>query len=255
MPAHVPRSLAVAVVAMAVCASACAQSFIAFTTPNPVSAGHPFNLTVAGMLDPSAQAVPTVTVEAPGVININLGRDCGFPSCPQNTFRTQVVPMPGLPAGTYVARIFQGPPIVSGDPDLQATFTVARTNYQGLWWNAPAGSQPGWGLSIDHQGDVLFVAWFTYNDSGSGMWLVIPNAARTADGTYSGDIYRTTGPVFDSHPWDPAAVHAAAVGNGTLTFLNERSGTFAYTVDGRSGSNTITREVFSAPVATCVATP
>ena len=60
MPAHVPRFLAAAVLALAACATARAQSFISFTTPDPVSAGHPFNLTVAGMLYATgAQPVPT----------------------------------------------------------------------------------------------------------------------------------------------------------------------------------------------------
>jgi hypothetical protein len=241
---------------MAVCASVHAQSFIAFTTPNPVSAGHSFNLTVAGMLRPTnGQPVATVTSGGPGVVNIALGRDCGFPTCPQSTFHTQVVSIPGLPAGAYMARIFQGASASGADPDIQATIAVAGPNYQGLWWNAPAGSQSGWGLSIDHQGDVIFAAWFTYDESGAGMWLVMPNGARTGDGTYAGDVYRTTGPAFDARPWDPSAVSVTAVGNATLTFLSDRSGTFAYTVDGKSGVNTIIREVFSSPVATCVATP
>ena len=256
MPAHVHRSLAVAVLAMAVCASACAQSFIAFTTPSPVSAGHSFNLTVAGMLKPSTvQPAPTVTSGGPGIINVNLGRDCGFPTCPPGSFRTQIVTVPGLPAGTYVARIFQGPTIGSADPDIQATFTVAGPNFTGMWWNAPAGSQPGWGLSIDHQGDTLFVVWFTYDDSKKGMWLVMPNGVRASDGTYGGDVYRTTGPAFEVTPWDPAAVGVTLVGNATLAFTNDRNGTFSYAVNGSSGFNTITREVFSSPVATCIATP
>jgi len=134
-------------------------------------------------------------------------------------------------------------------------FTVAGPNYQGLWWNAPAGSQPGWGLAIDHQGDTLFAAWFTYGSTGAGQWLVMPNAARASDSTYSGDIYRTTGPAFNSRPWDPSAVASTKVGSGTLTFSSDRNGTFAYTVDGQSGGNTITRELFSSPVASCTAVP
>jgi len=255
MPAHVPRFLAAAVLALAACATARAQSFISFTTPDPVSAGHPFNLTVAGMLYATgAQPVPTVRVEGP-VVTVILGRVCGLPACPQSGFRTQVVPMPGLFAGTYAARIYQGTSSASPDPHIQAIFTVAGPNYQGLWWNAPAGSQPGWGLAIDHQGDTLFAAWFTYGSTGAGQWLVMPNAARASDSTYSGDIYRTTGPAFNSRPWDPSAVASTKVGSGTLTFSSDRNGTFAYTVDGQSGGNTITRELFSSPVASCTAVP
>ncbi len=38
---------------------------------------------------------------------------------------------------------------------------AAVTNYQGLWWNAPAGSESGWGINFAHQGDTLFATWFT----------------------------------------------------------------------------------------------
>jgi hypothetical protein len=31
------------------------------------------------------------------------------------------------------------------------------TNYQDLWWNAPPGSESGWGLNIAHQGDTILV--------------------------------------------------------------------------------------------------
>ena len=27
-------------------------------------------------------------------------------------------------------------------------------SYAGLWWNSPAGSEAGWGISIAHQGDI-----------------------------------------------------------------------------------------------------
>src|SRR6185436_19047761 len=46
------------------------------------------------------------------------------------------------------------------------------TNYQDMWWRSPAGSEPGWGVNIAHQGDVLFATWFTYAADGRGLWLV-----------------------------------------------------------------------------------
>ena len=255
MPAHVCRSFAIAFLAMAGCATAGAQSFISFTTPDPVAAGQPFSLTVAGLLKQSTRTpVPTVTAAGP-VVTINLGRDCGFPTCARGAFGTQVVPMVGLQAGTYVARIYEGPTASSPDPDIQATFTVAGVNYQGLWWNGPAGSQAGWGISIDHQGDTLFATWYTYDEKGAPTWFAMPDVARTDAATYSGTVYRTTGPAFDKQPWDPSDVTVTAVGTATFAFASDRGGTFSYTIDGSSGSKTIVREVFSSPVATCIATP
>ena len=78
-------------------------------------------------------------------------------------------------------------------------------NYQGLWWNAPAGSESGWGITFAHQGDTIFAAWFTYAASGAGQWLVM-TAPKTAPNTYSGTLYTTTGPAFNSVPFNPAQV-------------------------------------------------
>jgi hypothetical protein len=40
-------------------------------------------------------------------------------------------------------------------------------NFGGLWWNAPAGSEAGWGISVAHQGDVIFASWLPMT-SGQG---------------------------------------------------------------------------------------
>ena len=48
----------------------------------------------------------------------------------------------------------------------------AAANYQGLWWNAPAGSESGWGINLNHQGNTLFATWFTFGLDGKPLWLV-----------------------------------------------------------------------------------
>jgi hypothetical protein len=62
--------------------------------------------------------------------------------------------------------------------------------------------------------------------------------------TYTGTLFKATGPPFDSVPFDPAQVHSTSVGTGTLTFSDAATGTFAYTVNGITQTKTITREVF-----------
>ena len=37
------------------------------------------------------------------------------------------------------------------------------TNYQDLWWNAPAESEAGWGINLTQQGTTIFATWFTYD--------------------------------------------------------------------------------------------
>jgi pseudomonalisin len=126
---------------------------------------------------------------------------------------------------------------------------ASTTNYQGLWWNAPAGSESGWGINFAHQGDTIFASWFTYDTSGRGWWLVM-TAPKTGTNTYSGTLYQTRGPAFDTVPWSPTAVVSSAVGIGTLTFRDANNGSFAYTVNGVSQTKPITRQVFG-PLPSC----
>jgi hypothetical protein len=125
------------------------------------------------------------------------------------------------------------------------------TNYQGLWYKAPAESEAGWGINFAHQGDVIFATWFTYAADGKGMWIVMAHGTKTSANTFAGTLYRTTGPAFSSAPFDSTKVVAAEVGNGTFTFTDASNGTFAYTLNGVTQSKPIMREVFNAPGSVC----
>jgi hypothetical protein len=135
-------------------------------------------------------------------------------------------PFGGLSPATDVQVIAPGPP-----------------NYEGLWWNAPAGSEPGWGMNLAHQADLIFTTWFTYDLAGKGSWMAM-TATLTATGAYTGILYQATGPPFNSVPFNPSGVHITPVGTGTLTFTDLDTGTFDYTVNGVVQSKPITREVF-----------
>jgi hypothetical protein len=122
--------------------------------------------------------------------------------------------------------------------------------FQDLWY-VPRGAESGWGVNITQQGDVLFAAWFTYDANGRGMWVVGPRLERAAGDTFTGPIYRTTGPAFSANPWNPSGVAATQVGAATLAFSGPDAGTFSYTVQGVAQSKAITRQVFGAPVTVC----
>jgi hypothetical protein len=149
----------------------------------------------------------------------------------------------GITVTKSIARqVFKTPPT--------CTFTTGdrtgATNYQDLWWN-PAES--GWGLNIAHQSDVLFATLFTYDASGKGMWLVMSNGNRIGTASFSGTLYRTTGPAFNASPWTAAT--SSAVGTMTLSFANGNSGTLTYAVDGVQVVKSIQRQVFSTPTTQC----
>ena len=122
-------------------------------------------------------------------------------------------------------------------------------NHEDLWWN-PAES--GWGINLAQQGDVIFATLFTYDATGRGVWFVMSAGTRNADGSYSGALYRTTGPAFDAVPFTPiGAANVAQVGTMQLRFSDGVHGTLAYTVDGISVTKAIERQVFSAPLPAC----
>lgn len=123
---------------------------------------------------------------------------------------------------------------------------ASSTNYQDLWWN-PVES--GWGLNVTHQDSTLFATLFTYDASGRDVWLVMSAGARQGDGSYLGDLYRTSGPAFDTVPF--TSVTAATVGTMRLRFTDGNTGTLTYTYDGATVNKNIQRQVFASPVSAC----
>lgn len=119
----------------------------------------------------------------------------------------------------------------------------APGNYEGLWWNAPAGSESGWGINLAHQDDVIFATWFTYDTFGNAWWLSMP-AFRTTPNAFAGTLYETRGPAFSSVPFDPAGVTHTAVGTGTLAFTDANTAQFTYTVNSVAQTKTLIRQVF-----------
>ena len=137
------------------------------------------------------------------------------------------------------------------------TVTVVPTdpvpNYQGLWW-AAGGVESGWGLSIAHQGDLIYAVWFTYDLGGRGLWLAL-TAPKTGAGIYKGDLYQNTGPALNADHFDPSVVASTKVGTATLVFTDRENGSFSYEVwpPGRisyqpiARTVPITREMFGPP--------
>jgi hypothetical protein len=130
--------------------------------------------------------------------------------------------------------------------------------YTGLWWN-PAES--GWGINTTHQGNTVFATLFTYAADGQPLWLVAPNLVGMGgfsgeygvqeDPTFSGPLYRTTGPPFNANPWVP--IGFAQVGTMTITWTSELTAVLAYSVNGVPVTKSVQRQVFGTPVPECVA--
>jgi hypothetical protein len=127
---------------------------------------------------------------------------------------------------------------------------AASENYQDLWWSAPPGSESGWGINLTHQGDTIFATWFTYDTDRTPLWLSF-TAQKSAAMTYSGTLYRTRGPAFNTLPFNPSNVTPTAVGDASFTFIDGNSARFSYTVNGTSQARPITREVFTGSGTIC----
>ena len=130
---------------------------------------------------------------------------------------------------------------------------VTSTNYTDLWWKS---DESGWGLNITHQDNILFGTLFTYGagagTSNPGLWLVMSNGNRQADGSYSGELRRTTGPAFNAVPFTPiTAADQTVVGTMRLRFTDGNNGTLEYSVNGTNVTKPITRIPFALPVAAC----
>ncbi|MEP7262298.1 MAG: hypothetical protein ABI669_13905, partial [Usitatibacter sp.] len=113
------------------------------------------------------------------------------------------------------------------------TLAGPTPNYTALWWN-PAES--GWGLNVNHQGNILFATLFTYDATGAPMWLVMSNGAAQANGTtFTGDLFRTTGPAFNAVPFTPiGAANVTTVGTMTLSFSAANTAALSYLFNGTS---------------------
>jgi hypothetical protein len=125
-------------------------------------------------------------------------------------------------------------------------------NYTGLYWNAPANSESGWGINVAHQGDIVFMTWFTYDATGRDWWLIMVGS-RTAEGVFSGQLREATGPPFNTVPFNPTGQDPpqTVVGSATLDFTAAGGPTFTFTVNGTTRTRNIVLQQFAAAVPTC----
>ena len=213
-----------------------------FVMPRAEQLGNRYEGAIYRTTGPAFSAVP---FDPSTVSATQVGRgDFKFSSTGDSTFSYTI----GMTSATkaITRQIFADPV-----PVCQIVATPGPVpNYQGLWWNAAAGSEAGWGLHLSHQGDVIFAVWFTYDAEGKAMWFAM-TASKTAPNNYAGAIYQTRGPAFSAASFDPAAVTETQIGTGTVAFADRSNGAFAYVVDGVAQTKNITRQIFANPPAIC----
>ncbi|HET9578186.1 MAG TPA: hypothetical protein VFP44_10195 [Usitatibacter sp.] len=147
-----------------------------------------------------------------------------------------------LEAGSYYLSVAHWDPHATGTYGVHLRTEPVDANYTDLWWNA---NEAGWGINIDHQGNLLFATLFTYDASGAPTWLVMSGGAKQADGSYQGDLFQAHGTPFAAARWNGASL--AKVGTMRLSFTGNAAGTLSYTFDGTPVTKSIARQVFSTP--------
>jgi lysyl endopeptidase len=150
-----------------------------------------------------------------------------------------------LTAGTYYFQVGHWDATGTGAYNVRMRADNVDLNYTDLWW-VPAES--GWGLNVNHQGDTVFATLFTYDENGAPMWLLMSNGTQQADGSFTGALYRSTGPVFNASPWTPVSL--TQVGTMTIAFASNTAGTLTYTYNNAPVTKAISRMSFSTPT-TC----
>ena len=122
-----------------------------------------------------------------------------------------------------------------------------------LWWNP---NESGWGINLNHQGATIFGTLFTYDSNRAPLWLVMSGGRMQMDGvTYTGDLYRTTGPAFNANPFTPiGASNLTRVGTMSLKFGDANAGTLTYTVNNVQVVKDIQRQVYGTRAANCLPT-
>ncbi|MEO7741341.1 MAG: trypsin-like peptidase domain-containing protein [Usitatibacter sp.] len=138
------------------------------------------------------------------------------------------------------------------DITLNGTRTASQNNHTALWWN-PAES--GWGVNVNHQGDIVFATLFTYDTAGAPMWLVMSAGTRQGNSdNFAGDLYRTTGPVFNANPFTPiGAGNVTRVGSMAFSFSGAIAG-MAYDVNGVQVTKSMQKQVYGTRPSSCLVT-
>ncbi|MBK6982039.1 MAG: hypothetical protein IPH30_11430 [Betaproteobacteria bacterium] len=111
-----------------------------------------------------------------------------------------------------------------------------------LWWNP---LENGWGINLtQHPSGQIFAVWYTYAADAGPLWLVMSGGQWTTSRTFTGKLYRTSGPAYNQLPFNPNAVNRTEVGTLTFNFTDVNNGSFTWVVDGVQGTKVITRQAF-----------
>jgi hypothetical protein len=124
-----------------------------------------------------------------------------------------------------------------------AALPAQAATYQDLWSNP---NEPGWGVNIAQQGNILFATWFVYGTDNRPIWYVMSAGQKAATGeVFTGIVYELRGSFFGV-PWAGAQLLSPDTGSATFTFPDKKTLTLRYTINGVTVQKNIGRQTFAA---------
>ncbi len=140
---------------------------------------------------------------------------------------------------TKTLRLYAAAILASLGFALPASATTFSIDYSDLWYNFPAESQPGWGINLIQQNEIIFATLFVYGTDGTPRWYVGPSTASNGANSFTGQLYSVTGSYFGAS-WTGAT--GTPVGTITLSFNSDSTGTLTYQVGNVVVTKNIVRQ-------------
>ncbi|MEP7154513.1 MAG: peptidylprolyl isomerase [Betaproteobacteria bacterium] len=118
--------------------------------------------------------------------------------------------------------------------------TPPPIDYTDLWWNP---NESGWGISLTQQYNIIFAAWYTYDNFGNPIWYVVANCPVVNGNLCSGTLYQVNGGEALYRAWN-GTDSTLAVGSVSFYFADPANATMTYDINSVQSSRSITRQVF-----------
>jgi hypothetical protein len=138
----------------------------------------------------------------------------------------------GLIAATLLAVAALGAP---------AWATSFSTDQSDVWWTQ---NEVGWGVQLVQRGNVIFATMYVYDQSTQPIFYtatLFNVVGAPGAGTWSGDLYLTSGPWFGTTPFNSTLVVYRNVGTMTWSASTIVTGTLTYTIDSVAVTKAMTR--------------
>jgi hypothetical protein len=117
-----------------------------------------------------------------------------------------------------------------------------QDQYAGLWFNP---DQPGWGVSVQQQGDRMRVTLLVYGSDGQARWFFAPDVRLDPYDWYYAPLWSEDTVTVGSRLYQPVA-NAAPLDVGTLVLtLGQVEGEVRYAIGGARATSRIVRAGFA----------